>query len=88
MKDFGFLTVDPDQNYGTLFENFLSSKQTWTSNEKFSRGNQEPLTNRELQEETYIKSKLRNNFWREPSVDNKAAYKKQISKCVKIRRKH
>ena len=88
MKDFSFLTVDLDQNYGTLFENFLSSKQTWTSNEKFSRGNQEPLTNRELQEETYIRSKLRNNFWREPSVDNKAAYKKQISKCVKIRRKH
>ena len=67
---------------------FFSSKQTWTSKEKFISGNQAPLMNSELQKEIYIRSKLRNNFWREPSVDNKAAYYQQISKCVKIRRKH
>ena len=54
---------------------FLSSKQTWTSKEKFISGNQAPLMNSELQKEIYIRSKLRNNFWREASVDNKAAYK-------------
>ena len=67
---------------------FLSSKQTWTSKEKFISGNQALLMNSELQKEIYIRSKLRNNFWREPSVDNKAAYYQQISKCVRIRRKH
>ena len=34
-----------------------------------------------------MRSRLRNKFWVEPSAENKAAYKKQRNKCVKIRRK-
>ena len=43
--------------------------------------------NRELQKENYVRSRLRNKHWVEPSAENKAAYKKQRNKCVKIRRK-
>ena len=44
--------------------------------------------NRELQKEIYVRSRLRNKYWVEPSTENKAAYKKQRNKCVKIRRKN
>ena len=43
--------------------------------------------NREVQKEIYVRSRLRNKYWVEPSPENKAAYKKQSNKCVKIRRK-
>ena len=34
-----------------------------------------------------MRSRLRNKYWVEPSAENKAAYKNQRNKCVKIRRK-
>ena len=43
--------------------------------------------NREFQKEIYVSSRLRNKFCDEASAENKAAYKKQRNKCVKIRRK-
>ena len=54
---------------------------------KFVRGNNAPFMNREFQKEIYVRSRLRNKYWVEPSAENKAAYKKQRNKCVKIRRK-
>ena len=54
---------------------------------KFVRGNNAPFMNREFQKEIYVRSRLRNKYWIEPSAENKAAYKKQRNKCVKIRRK-
>ena len=43
--------------------------------------------NREFRNEIYVRSRLRNKFWVEPTAENKAAHKKQRNKCVKIRRK-
>ena len=43
--------------------------------------------NREFQKEIYVRSRLKSKYWVEPSVENKAAYKKQRNKCVKIKRK-
>ena len=54
---------------------------------KFVRGNDVPFMNREFQKEIYVSSRLRNKFCDEASAENKAAYKKQRNKCVKIRRK-
>ena len=54
---------------------------------KFVRGNNAPFMNREFQKEIYVRSRLRKKYWVEPSAENKAAYKKQRNKCVKIRRK-
>ena len=54
---------------------------------KFVRGNNAPFMNREFQKEIYVRSRLRNKYWVELSAENKAAYKTQRNKCVKIRRK-
>ena len=43
--------------------------------------------NRDFQKEIYVRSRLRNKYWAEPSAENKAAHKKQRNNCVKIRRK-
>ena len=41
--------------------------------------------NREFQKEIYVRNRLRNKYWVEPSTENKPAHKKQKIKCVKIR---
>ena len=41
----------------------------------------------EFQKKNYVRSRLRNKYWVEPSAENKAVYKKQRNKYVKIRRK-
>ena len=43
--------------------------------------------NSEFQKEIYVRSRLRNKFWVEPSAKDKAAYKNQRNNCAKIRRK-
>ena len=43
--------------------------------------------NREFQKEIYVRSRLRNKYWVEPSAENKVVYKKQKNKSVPIRRK-
>ena len=43
--------------------------------------------NRKFQIEIYGRRRLRNKYWVEPSAENKAAYKKQRNKCLKVRRK-
>ena len=54
---------------------------------KFIKGNQAPFMNRKLEKEIGIRSKLRNNCWRELLATNKIAYKKHRKKCFKIRKK-
>ena len=54
---------------------------------KIVRGNNAPFMNKEFQKEIYVRSRLRNKFWVEPSAKDKAAYKKQRNNCAKIRRK-
>ena len=86
--NFDFFKNDPNQNC-----NFLTDKTLGIVNKhaplkkKFVRGNNAPFMNREFQKEIYVRTRLRNKYWVEPSAANKAAYKKQINKCVKIRRK-
>ena len=54
---------------------------------KFVRGSNVPFMNREFQNETYVRSRLRNKYWVELYEERKPTYKKQRNKCVKIRRK-
>ena len=42
---------------------------------------------REFQKEIYVRSRLRNKYWVEPTTENKVAYQKHRNKCVKIRKK-
>ena len=54
---------------------------------KFVRGNQAPFLNREFQKAIYTRTRLKNKYWREPSRENKLAYKKQRHLCISRRRK-
>ena len=88
VSNFDFLKNDLNQNHNFLTDKFLGivSKHA-PLKKKFIRGNNAPFMNREFQKEIYVKSRLRNKFSVEPTAENKAAYKKQRNKCVKIRRK-
>ena len=86
--NFDFLKSDPNQNYNLLTDKFLGFVNKHAPlKKKFVRGNNVPFTNSEFQKDIYVRSRLRNNYWVEPSAENKAMYKKQRNKCVKIRRK-
>ena len=82
--NFDFLKNDPNQNYNLLTDKFLGIVNKHAPlKKKFVRGNNAPLMNREFQKEIYVRSRLRNKYWVEPSAENKAAYKKQRRKYVK-----
>ena len=85
--NFNFSKNDPNQNYNLLTDKFLVIVNKHAPlKKKFVRGNNAPFMNREFQKEIHVRSRLRNKYWVEPSAENKAAYKKQRNKCVKIRR--
>ena len=72
------LKNDPNQNYKYLTDKFLGIVNKHAPlKKKFVRGNNAPFMNREFQKEIYVRSRLRNKFWVEPSAENKAAYQKQ-----------
>ena len=43
--------------------------------------------NKNLRKAMYTRSRLQNRYFKDPSLANKVAYKKQINKCVSLRRK-
>ena len=86
--NFDFFENDPNQNYNLLTDRSLGlANKHAPLKKKFVRGNNASFMNREFQKEIYVRSRLRNKHWVEPSAEHKAAYKKQKNKCVKIRRK-
>ena len=86
---FNFLTNDPNQNYNLLTDKFLCIvNKRAPLKKKFAGGNNAPFMNTEFQKEIYVRSRLRNKHWVQPSAENiAAAYKTQRNKCFKIRRK-
>ena len=83
-----YLKNDPNQNHNLLTDKFLGIVNKHAPlKKKFVRGNNAPFMNREFQKEIYVRSRLRNKYWVEPSAENKVVYKKQKNKSVPIRRK-
>ena len=86
--NFDCLKNDPYQNYNLSTNKFLGIVNKHAPlKKKFVRGSNAPFMNREFQKEIYVRSRLRNKYWVEPTTENKVAYQKQRNKCVKIRRK-
>ena len=54
---------------------------------KIVRGNDAPFVDKQLRKAIYTRTRLRNKIHRNPSKENKIAYKKQINFCVSLRRK-
>ena len=74
--NFDFFKNDPNQNYNLLTDKFLGlAKKHAPLKKKFVRGSNAPFMNREFQKEIYVRSRLRNKYWVEPSAENKGAYK-------------
>ena len=72
----------------SITENFLEAIDKHAPlKKKFVRGNQAPFMNREFQKAIYTRTRLKNKYWRDPSSENKLAYKKQTNLCISIRRK-
>ena len=76
--NFDFLKNDPNQNYNLLADKFLCIVNKHSPlKKKYVRGNNALFMNREFRKEIYVRSRLRNKYWVQPSAENKAAYIKQ-----------
>ena len=77
------------KNYTNLSQTFSKVVQKHTPlKKKILRGNDAPFINREFREEIYKRSRLRNEFWKDPSKENENLFKTQRNKCVSLRRKN
>ena len=54
---------------------------------KIVRGNDAPFVDKQLRKGIYTRTRLKNKIHRNPSKENKMAYKKQRNFCVSLRRK-
>ena len=54
---------------------------------KIVRGNDAPFVDKQLRKAIYTRTRLKNKIHRNPSKENKMAYKKQRNFCVSLRRK-
>ena len=54
---------------------------------KIVRGNDAPFVDKQLRKAIYTRARLKNKIHRNPSKENKMAYKKQINFCISLRRK-
>ena len=59
-----------------------------TPQNKIVPENNAPFVNKTLKKRNYKRSALRNTFLKDASNSNWQKYRKQISKCVKIRKKN
>ena len=83
-----FKTSNPDENYSVLtnvFSNIVNIHVPLKM--KILTGNDAPFLNKELKKATYIRSRLRNRYFKNPSNENETSYKNQQNKCVSLRRK-
>ena len=84
-KNFSMSSNDPNVNYKSITENFLEAIDKHApSKKKLVRGNQAPFLNRNFQKGIYTRTRLKNKYWRDPSRENKLAYKKQRNLCLSI----
>ena len=54
---------------------------------KVTRGNHQPFMNMTISKEIMHRSKLKNNFNKNPTEENKTLYKKQRNYCVHLLKK-
>ena len=76
---------NPNVNYKPITEKFLKTIDKHALlKKKLARGNQAPSMNRDFQKAIYTRTRLKNKYWRDPSRENKLAYKKQRNLCLSI----
>ena len=75
--DVSLNTDDPNENYNFITDKFSNVVNKHAPlKKKTLRGNQAPFLTNELRKEIYTRSKLKNNYNRNPTKENKATYEK------------
>ena len=86
--NFGLPLHDSNENYRFITDTFIKIVERHVPLKKrFFKGNQAPFMNKELRKAIYTRSRLRNNFCKNPTKENGKKYKIQRNKCVSLRRK-
>ena len=83
-----FDNENPNQNYNVLSNRFLEVVNVHAPlKTKIVRGNEAPFVDKQLRKAIYTRTRLKNKIHKNPSKENKMAYKKQRNFCVSLRRK-
>ena len=83
-----FDNENPNQNYHVLSNRFLEVVNVHAPlKTKIVRGNDASFVDKQLRKAIYTRTRLKNKIHRNPSKENKMAYKKQRNFCVSLRRK-
>ena len=86
--NFDLSTNDPNENHSFITDTFIKIVQSNAPLKKrFVRGNEAPFMIKELRKAIYTRSRLRNNFCKNPTKENEKKYKIQRNKCMSIRKK-
>ena len=86
--DFSFSNNDPNKNYSVLSDTFLKLLDRHAPlKKKKQRGNHAPFISKEMRKAIYTRSRLRNNFCKNPSEENERKYERQRNLCESLRRK-
>ena len=83
-----FDNENPNQKCNVLSNRFLEVVNVHAPlKTKIVRGNDAPFVDKQLRKAIYARTRLKNKIHRNPSKENKMAYKKQRNFCVSWRRK-
>ena len=86
--DFSFSSNDPNENYSVLSDTFSKLVDRHAPLKmKIQRGNHALFICKEMRKAIYARSRLRNEFSKNRSEENKRKYKRQRNLCVSLRRK-
>ena len=87
--NFELSTNDPNVNYRFITDDTLIKivERQAPLKKRFVRGNQAPFMNKELRKAVYIRSRLRNNFCKNPTKEKENKYKVQRNKYISLRKK-
>ena len=78
----------PNENYQDLTENLLSVVEKHAPpKKKIVRGNQAPFVDREFRKAISTRSRLRNKYWKNPTLENELRYKQQRNNVFLLRKK-
>ena len=81
--NFELSTIDPNENYRFITDTFIKIVERHAPLKKrLVRGNQAPFMNKELRKTIYTRSRLRNNFCKNPIKENEKKYRMERNKCV------
>ena len=83
-----FDNKNPNQDYNVLKNRFLEVVNVHASlKTKIVRGNDSPFVDKQFQKTIYTRTRFKNKIHKNPSKENKMAYKRQINFRVSLKRK-